>query len=797
MKCDVKKSLLQSKMADNSAKLKAEIAYLTNLIKSHKQTAPINGSKRQTSSIMHFSNDKSKRSFSWQRSEQPAKEKQSAVSQSLSHVQGKTAVTKSSLSLDRRKMVARTLGSAVTTATSLNTQAIPGSSSLQPFLSTKATNSSVLKNDTARKQTVSSVSALEPTVPARTPMLVSHSSSPTKCNVKLAPSSPKQITGLSAKNPYVLNKKATSSVSSVKTVAQKSDLKWSKPGLTGSTVSADNSKSYSDSELYTKKSSLPSTAQPSSVSLSKGKSTALILNKGPSTSNVRGSFKWSKPSVTVTNLTGRRKSVKKPKLAKSKLKWTKPGIHTQTRRKPQVNPYVLRKGNLSSENKTQKKGIASSTAVTSYKMAKKTVNSKSNEGFRIWRAPSSLKLDRRKSQLSSKLLSRQSSAGFIQRRQRAVLRDSSVVTRYSVVRSKRKQAPIKAQKLNKVVVIGGVPYKTSSNKLTKTKASSTTAEQRKKTSAPESLKRGKMSKTVTIQGEKFVMDSKGKTLHRVNKVPRRLSISKQNQVLTGRRRSSNGRMTVLCTWTTLVKAKASNSQNQTLASRVLRRSIHNARLFHKNKKKPASEQYCMFYNRFGKCNKQDTCPYIHDPSKVAVCTKFLRGRCKNLDGSCPFSHKIDRDKMPVCQFFLRGTCSNDNCPYSHVNVSKKAEVCEDFLKGFCALGQQCNKKHILECEEFARTGECSKGSKCKLMHRTRKSALRKRKTSTKEENTAKVSKLDFTNDDGFLPLTASISDSGLSSAQEPLDNTTTDETKQMAEPLVIRPRFLRTKESEK
>ena len=115
------------------------------------------------------------------------------------------------------------------------------------------------------------------------------------------------------------------------------------------------------------------------TSLSKGKSTALILNKAPSTSNVRGSFKWSKPSVTVTNLTGRRKSVKKPKLAKSKLKWTKPGIHTQTRLKPQVNPYVLRKGNLSSENKTQKEGIASSTAVTIYKMAKKTVNSKSNE----------------------------------------------------------------------------------------------------------------------------------------------------------------------------------------------------------------------------------------------------------------------------------------------------------------------------------------------------------------------------------------------------------------------------------
>lgn len=25
----------------------------------------------------------------------------------------------------------------------------------------------------------------------------------------------------------------------------------------------------------------------------------------------------------------------------------------------------------------------------------------------------------------------------------------------------------------------------------------------------------------------------------------------------------------------------------------------------------------------GKCNKQDACPYIHDPSKVAVCTKWV------------------------------------------------------------------------------------------------------------------------------------------------------------------------------
>lgn len=32
--------------------------------------------------------------------------------------------------------------------------------------------------------------------------------------------------------------------------------------------------------------------------------------------------------------------------------------------------------------------------------------------------------------------------------------------------------------------------------------------------------------------------------------------------------------------------------------------------------------------------------------------RFLRGRCKNVDGSCPFSHKIDRDKVSF-KLFIR------------------------------------------------------------------------------------------------------------------------------------------------
>lgn len=136
-------------------------------------------------------------------------------------------------------------------------------------------------------------------------------------------------------------------------------------------------------------------------------------------------------------------------------------------------------------------------------------------------------------------------------------------------------------------------------------------------------------------------------------------------------------------------------------------------------KKLQVRQYCMYYNRFGKCNRGNACPYIHDPDKVAVCTRFLRGTCKQTDGSCPFSHKLSKEKMPVCSYFLRGICSNSSCPYSHVYVSRSAAVCQDFLRGYCPKGEKCKQKHTLLCPDFSSTGSCPRGSKCKLQHRQR------------------------------------------------------------------------------
>ena len=111
------------------------------------------------------------------------------------------------------------------------------------------------------------------------------------------------------------------------------------------------------------------------------------------------------------------------------------------------------------------------------------------------------------------------------------------------------------------------------------------------------------------------------------------------------------------------------------------------------KSQTRAKQYCMFFNKFGKCNKRDkgVCPYIHDPEKVAVCRKFLHGNC--YKEVCLLSHKVAPEKMPSCKFFLEGLCTKENCPYRHVKVSENAEICDDYRKGYCPNGSDCKKKH--------------------------------------------------------------------------------------------------------
>ena len=123
----------------------------------------------------------------------------------------------------------------------------------------------------------------------------------------------------------------------------------------------------------------------------------------------------------------------------------------------------------------------------------------------------------------------------------------------------------------------------------------------------------------------------------------------------------------------------------------------------------------------GRCKNMATCPYLHDPTKVAVCSRFLKGACNDVH--CPFSHKLAKEKMPVCRFFIKGTCNDDNCPYSHVRVNPNAKICRQFLRGYCPRGEACTDKHVYECPDFAESGTCKKGEKCPWKHASASSRL--------------------------------------------------------------------------
>ncbi|ONK70301.1 uncharacterized protein A4U43_C05F32320 [Asparagus officinalis] len=160
-----------------------------------------------------------------------------------------------------------------------------------------------------------------------------------------------------------------------------------------------------------------------------------------------------------------------------------------------------------------------------------------------------------------------------------------------------------------------------------------------------------------------------------------------------------------------------------LASEKIRWSLHTAR-----RRLAKKQQYCQFFTRFGKCNKNSgKCTYIHDPEKVAICTKFLRGVC--TDANCKLTHQIIPERMPDCSYFLQGLCTNISCSYRHVYVNPKASVCDGFLRGYCADGDECRKKHSYVCPLFEATGICPQGSKCKLHHPKSRKKSKKRKHS--------------------------------------------------------------------
>jgi hypothetical protein len=132
----------------------------------------------------------------------------------------------------------------------------------------------------------------------------------------------------------------------------------------------------------------------------------------------------------------------------------------------------------------------------------------------------------------------------------------------------------------------------------------------------------------------------------------------------------------------------------------------------------------------GRCNRALTCPYTHDPLRVAICPKFLRGTCPNTPSTCPLSHSPNPHNTPSCiHFQATSSCRNgSSCIYPHVKVAEDAPVCEAFARGgWCDQpAGTCPELHVWECGEWRSTGTCSRGAKCGLRHVLRAEGSRPR-----------------------------------------------------------------------
>ncbi|XP_022254691.1 uncharacterized protein LOC106470382 isoform X2 [Limulus polyphemus] len=265
----------------------------------------------------------------------------------------------------------------------------------------------------------------------------------------------------------------------------------------------------------------------------------------------------------------------------------------------------------------------------------------------------------------------------------------------------------------KMVIIGGLMYRASNMKLSRAVKLNGNKKLGHKTC--KLLQRGKHSKSqvVIVRGVRYQMDPSGRTLQKISNMNSENKAWTKESSRSVLKRIDLGRATYVQTKPGVL-TKTGFCEARSFASQAVSRSIKCVLEAFQKKTKRKTNQYCMFFNRFGKCHKRNICPYIHDPEKVAVCTRFLRGTCKVVD--CLFSHQISPDKMSVCSFFLQGRCNHDKCPYRHVNVNPNAEICRDFLKGYCPARDQCKKQHVLSCPEFKKTGQCLKGSSCPLSH---------------------------------------------------------------------------------
>ena len=140
---------------------------------------------------------------------------------------------------------------------------------------------------------------------------------------------------------------------------------------------------------------------------------------------------------------------------------------------------------------------------------------------------------------------------------------------------------------------------------------------------------------VNIDGVKFKVSENGRKLNRLELTPSAAARNAPVRCSISRKLYVEGEEYVEDEEEPGLLVRSRNSMTRASITNARNKSINTIL-----KSQTRSKQYCMFFNKFGKCNKREkgVCPYIHDREKVAVCRKFLASNCYNE--RCLLSHKV-------------------------------------------------------------------------------------------------------------------------------------------------------------
>ncbi|KAF8975806.1 hypothetical protein BGZ46_008837 [Entomortierella lignicola] len=224
---------------------------------------------------------------------------------------------------------------------------------------------------------------------------------------------------------------------------------------------------------------------------------------------------------------------------------------------------------------------------------------------------------------------------------------------------------------------------------------------------------------IVINGVTFEMDPRGNKLVRKSKEgvePSTIEKSAVTTPMTGNTKATPKQFSM--GGVVYVRTRNGNLVRATLVQKqLLEKRASQEALKAKQKrlvpKKPRA--FCKFYTRFGQCSRGATCPFVHSRTHLAICKKFLRGKCPNNSNTCHLSHIPSPHTTPACSHFQRAACNKDNCLYPHIRINPQAPICRPFAtEGWCETGINCKDRHVWICPDFGTPAGCKK--KCGLAH---------------------------------------------------------------------------------